>query len=129
MKLLGGGEKTDWVGKEWAGPFFPRGKNWLGGNSGLLHRASRCCVGPYCDRMNMIKTVNSLTSVIDLWINISVYKDHSSLSLLKTVCIKLQQVQIRLFHDFISVKVQEILQLSLNCRNNMSIVSTRSNGF
>ena len=21
------GEKTDWVGKEWAGLFFPRGKN------------------------------------------------------------------------------------------------------
>ena len=21
------GEKTDWVGKEWAGPFFPWGKN------------------------------------------------------------------------------------------------------
>ena len=26
MKLLGGG-KIDWVGKEWAGLFFPRGKN------------------------------------------------------------------------------------------------------
>ena len=24
---MGGGEKTDWVGKEWAGLFFPRGKN------------------------------------------------------------------------------------------------------
>ena len=23
----GGGGKTDWVGKEWAGLFFPRGKN------------------------------------------------------------------------------------------------------
>ena len=27
-------------GKEWAGLFFTRGKNWLGGNSGLLHRFS-----------------------------------------------------------------------------------------
>ena len=34
----GGGEGTDWVGKEWASLFFPRGKNWLGVNSGLLHR-------------------------------------------------------------------------------------------
>ena len=25
--ISGGGEKTDWVGKEWAGLFFPRGKN------------------------------------------------------------------------------------------------------
>ena len=25
--IWGGGGKTDWVGKEWAGPFFPRGKN------------------------------------------------------------------------------------------------------
>ena len=33
-----GGEKTDSLGKEWAGPVFPQGKNWLGGNSGLLHR-------------------------------------------------------------------------------------------
>ena len=23
----GGGGGTDWVGKEWAGPFFPQGKN------------------------------------------------------------------------------------------------------
>ena len=28
LKLLGG-EKTDWVGKEWAGLLFPRGKNGL----------------------------------------------------------------------------------------------------
>ena len=38
FEIISGGEKTDWVGKEWAGLFFPRGKNWLGGNSGLLHR-------------------------------------------------------------------------------------------
>ena len=25
--ISGGGEKTDWVGKEWAGLFFPWGKN------------------------------------------------------------------------------------------------------
>ena len=25
------------MGKEWAGPVFPRGKNWLGRNSSLLH--------------------------------------------------------------------------------------------
>ena len=24
---MGGGGETDWVGKEWAGLFFPRGKN------------------------------------------------------------------------------------------------------
>ena len=40
FEIISGGEKTDWVGKEWAGLFFPRGKNWLGGNSGLLHRAN-----------------------------------------------------------------------------------------
>ena len=49
FEIISGGEKTDWVGKEWAGLFFPRGKNglahsfpgeknWLGGKSGLLHR-------------------------------------------------------------------------------------------
>ena len=38
FEIIRGGEKTDWVGKKWAGLFFPRGKNWLGGNSGLLHR-------------------------------------------------------------------------------------------
>ena len=25
--ISGGGGETDWVGKEWAGLFFPRGKN------------------------------------------------------------------------------------------------------
>ena len=41
---LGGerkGRPTFSPGKERAGPFFPRGKNWLGGNSGLLHRVNR----------------------------------------------------------------------------------------
>ena len=43
--IRGGG--TDWVGKEWAGLLFPRGKNgpkknWLGGNSGLLHQLHSC---------------------------------------------------------------------------------------
>ena len=27
FEIISGGEKTDWVGKEWAGLFFPRGKN------------------------------------------------------------------------------------------------------
>ena len=27
VEIISGGEKTDWVGKEWAGLFFPRGKN------------------------------------------------------------------------------------------------------
>ena len=27
FEIICGGEKTDWVGKEWAGLFFPRGKN------------------------------------------------------------------------------------------------------
>ena len=27
FSIIRGGEKTDWVGKEWAGLFFPRGKN------------------------------------------------------------------------------------------------------
>ena len=27
FEINSGGEKTDWVGKEWAGLFFPRGKN------------------------------------------------------------------------------------------------------
>ena len=27
FEIFSGGEKTDWVGKEWAGLFFPRGKN------------------------------------------------------------------------------------------------------
>ena len=31
FEIISGGEKSDWVGKEWAGLFFPRGKNWLGG--------------------------------------------------------------------------------------------------
>ena len=26
FEIISGGEKTDWVGKEWAGLFFPRGK-------------------------------------------------------------------------------------------------------
>ena len=29
FEIIIGGEKTDWVGKEWAGLFFPRGKNGL----------------------------------------------------------------------------------------------------
>ena len=47
FEIIRGG-KTDWAGKEWAGLFFPRGKNGpahsipgkklTGGNSGLLHR-------------------------------------------------------------------------------------------
>ena len=27
FEIISGGEKTDLVGKEWAGLFFPRGKN------------------------------------------------------------------------------------------------------
>ena len=27
FEIISGGEKTDWVGKEWAALFFPRGKN------------------------------------------------------------------------------------------------------
>ena len=27
FEIISGGEKTDWVGKEWAGLFFPWGKN------------------------------------------------------------------------------------------------------
>ena len=27
FEIISWGEKTDWVGKEWAGLFFPRGKN------------------------------------------------------------------------------------------------------
>ena len=27
FEIISGGEKTDWVGKEWVGLFFPRGKN------------------------------------------------------------------------------------------------------
>ena len=27
FEIISGGEKTDWVGKEWAGLFFPQGKN------------------------------------------------------------------------------------------------------
>ena len=27
FEIISGGEKTDWVGKEWASLFFPRGKN------------------------------------------------------------------------------------------------------
>ena len=27
FEIISGGEKTDWVGKEWARLFFPRGKN------------------------------------------------------------------------------------------------------
>ena len=27
FEIIRGGGKTDWVGKEWAGLFFPRGKN------------------------------------------------------------------------------------------------------
>ena len=27
FEIISGGGKTDWVGKEWAGLFFPRGKN------------------------------------------------------------------------------------------------------
>ena len=27
FKIISGGAKTDWVGKEWAGLFFPREKN------------------------------------------------------------------------------------------------------
>ena len=27
FEIIRGGEKTDWVGKEWAGLLFPRGKN------------------------------------------------------------------------------------------------------
>ena len=49
FEIIRGGGKTDWVGKDWAGLLFPRGKNGpahsfpgektvLGGNSGLLHR-------------------------------------------------------------------------------------------
>ena len=29
FEIISGGEKTDWEGKEWAGLFFPRGKNGL----------------------------------------------------------------------------------------------------
>ena len=28
FEIIRGGGGTDWVGKEWAGLFFPRGKNW-----------------------------------------------------------------------------------------------------
>ena len=31
LEILGGGGETDWVGKEWAGLFFPRGKKLTGG--------------------------------------------------------------------------------------------------
>ena len=27
FEIISGGEKTDWVGKEWASLFFPQGKN------------------------------------------------------------------------------------------------------
>ena len=27
LEIIRGGGETDWVGKEWAGLFFPRGKN------------------------------------------------------------------------------------------------------
>ena len=27
FEIISGGKKTDWVGKEWTGLFFPRGKN------------------------------------------------------------------------------------------------------
>ena len=27
FEIISGGGETDWVGKEWAGLFFPRGKN------------------------------------------------------------------------------------------------------
>ena len=54
FEIIRGGGGTDWVGEEWAGLLFPRGKNgpahffcgektdWGGGgggNSGLLHRS------------------------------------------------------------------------------------------
>ena len=35
FEIIRGG-KTDWVGKEWAGLFFPWGKNWLGGGGGEI---------------------------------------------------------------------------------------------
>ena len=30
FEIISGGEKTDWVGKEWAGLFFPRGRAFPG---------------------------------------------------------------------------------------------------
>ena len=42
FEIISGGEKTDWVGKEWAGLFFPRGKEWEKTDWGEIPASDEC---------------------------------------------------------------------------------------
>ena len=67
FELISGGEKTDWVGKEWAGLFFPRGKNGpahsFPGEKTDWGEIPACYTGSKLDGMLMVFLVECLENI------------------------------------------------------------------
>ena len=61
FEIISGGEKTDWVGKEWAGLFFPRGKNGpahsFPGEKTDWGEIPACYTGSTCSEIVMINDI------------------------------------------------------------------------